>query len=413
MGRLQGPGWPPKLFLGKGLRQSCLRVRVRLDRDLGVRFCVNCLSCHSGVPASAVVVLLVGLLTPSCTIGESGSGPLNHAPIDPEYTGTWVVQYLPSESSCGDLGRRLETWRFLEDGPVEVRMYPDTNENGLFDDELLFTGQQDGVNLSLTGSYDCEGSETGCYFQADLEFITWGCLMGTVTQLKPDGCEETADVLVALIANPPSIDVSGVWQVNHVITWGTGLLELSIGAEFDEEWDIYQHTEGMWEGILEITDSEGRQFLGTVNNNQVILARSWSTGGVEYRYRYTNLLFDGALMEGDVFGTGFIEGPQEIAWDLVGSREEAGSSGLVFGGGGGEATGEAGCVELTDEHGQRIVVACPYGGGAQTHVPLEPGRWQVRHVGDARSLDVERGRWERLSLRRPEGKMRLSRARKR
>ena len=411
MGRLQGPGWPPKLFLGKGLRQSCLRVRVRLDRDLGVRFCVNCLSCHSGVPASAVVVLLVGLLTPSCTIGESGSGPLNHAPIDPEYTGTWVVQYLPSESSCGDLGRRLETWRFLEDGPVEVRMYPDTNENGLFDDELLFTGQQDGVNLSLTGSYDCEGSETGCYFQADLEFITWGCLMGTVTQLKPDGCEETADVLVALIANPPSIDVSGVWQVNHSITWGTGLLELSIGAEFDEEWEIYQHTEGMWEGILEITDSEGRQFLGTVNNNQVILVRSWSTGDVEYRYQYTNLLFDGDWMEGDAFGTGFIEGPQEIAWDLVGSREEAGSAGLVFGGGGGEATGEAGYVELIDEHGQRIVVTCPYGGGALTHVPLEPGRWRVRHAGDVRSLDVERGRWERLPLRRPRGQAQLSRAR--
>ena len=94
--------------------------------------------------------------------------------------------------------------------------------------------------------------------------------MGTVTQLRPDGCEETAEVLVARIANPPSIDVSGVWQISHEITWGTGLLELSIGAEFDEEWEIYQHTDGMWEGILEITDSEGRQFLGTVNNNQVI-----------------------------------------------------------------------------------------------------------------------------------------------
>lgn len=413
MGHLQDPWWSPNLCLNKGLRRHGLRVCARLGRDLGVRFCVNRLSRLFGAPTPAVVVLLVGLLTPSCTIGESGSDPLNHGPIVPEYTGTWVVQYLPTESSCGDLERRLETWRFLEDGPVEVRMYPDTNENGLFDDDLLFTGQQDGVNLSLTGSYDCEGSESGCYFQADLEFITWGCLMGTVTQLKPDGCEETADVLVALIANPPSIDVSGVWQVSHVITWGTGLLELSIGAEFEEEWVIYQHTEGMWAGILEITDSEGRQFLGTVNNNQVILVRRWSTGDVSYLYRYTNLRFEGDWMEGDAFGTGFIEGPQEIAWDLVGSREGGGSEGLVFGGGGGEATGETGYVELTDEHGERVVVACPYGGGAETHVPLEPGQWQVKHAGNERSLEVERGRWERLPLRRSKGRQALSRARER
>lgn len=353
----------------------------------------------AGVPTPAVVALLLGLVTPSCTIGESGSEPLNHGPIVPEYTGTWVVQFKPTESSCGDMDVRLETWRFLEDGPVEVRLYPDTNENGLFDDDLIFTGQQDGVHLSLTGSYDCEGVEGGCYFQADIEFITWGCLMGTVTQLRPDGCVETADVLIALIANPPSIDVSGVWDITHEVTWGTGLLELSIGATYEEEWVVYQHTEGFWAGLLEITDGEGRQFLGTVNNNQVILVREWHTGPVRYRYRYTNLRFEGDWMEGNAFGVGFLEGAQDIAWDIVGSRREEGSSGVMFGGGGGVPRGEASVVELVEERGERIVVVCPRGGGARTRVDLRPGRWRVRHGQDEVVLDVRGESWESLELR--------------
>jgi len=354
-----------------------------------------------GAKTPAVFALLVGLLAPSCTIGESGSDPLNYGPIVPEYTGTWVVQYLPVQSSFGDYERRLETWRFLEEGPIEVRMYPDTNENGLFDDELVFIGQQDGVNLNLNGGWECEGVETGCYFQADLEFITWGCVMGTVEQQRPDGCLEIAEVLVARISNPPSMDVSGVWNISHEITYGTGLLELSIGATFDEQWEIYQHPEGLWRGLLEITDSEGRQFLGSVNNNQVILVRSWSTGDVDYKYNFTNLLFDGDWMEGDAFGTGVIEGSQEIAWDIVGSRVGGGSEGLLIRGGGGEVSGDSGLIELSGERGQRIVVACPYDAKGATRVRLSPGPWRVRHAGQERRLDLRPGRWEQLTLPQP------------
>ena len=177
---------------------------------------------------------MVGLLAAGCAIGESGSDPLSHGPITPEYTGTWVVLYEPLESSCGDLEQRLETWRFLEDGPVEVAMYPDINENGLFDDEVVFTGQQEGMFLALMGNYVDTDPDIVSYFQANLEFITWGCLMGTVTQKFPDGCEETSKVTVARIANPPSIDINGVWNITHEVTHGTGLLELSVGAIFEE-----------------------------------------------------------------------------------------------------------------------------------------------------------------------------------
>ena len=157
----------------------------------GVLFCVNRRNRHLGASAPAAVALMVGLLAAGCAIGESGSDPLSHGPITPEYTGTWVVLYEPLDISCGDLEQRLETWRFLEDGPVEVAMYPDINENGLFDDEVVFTGQQEGMFLALMGNYVDTDPDIVSYFQANLEFITWGCLMGTVTQKFPDAVSYT------------------------------------------------------------------------------------------------------------------------------------------------------------------------------------------------------------------------------
>jgi hypothetical protein len=358
---------------------------------------------HLGASAPAAAALLVGLLAASCTIGESGSDPLNHGPITPEYTGTWVVLYEPLESSCGDLEPRLETWRFLQDGPVEVAMYPDINENGLFDDDVVFTGQQDGMFLGLMGHYVDTEPDIESYFQANIEFITWGCLMGTVTQKLPNGCEETAKVTVARIANPPSIDINGVWHITHAITHGTGLLELSVGASFEEEWTIYQHMDGLWRGLLEITDSAGQKFLGTVNNNQVILVRSWISGEIDYRYHFTNLIFQDGWMSGDAFGSGVIEGSQEIGWDLSGWQEEVGTSGLMFDGGGGEQRVEPALIELFGERGERCTVSCPRGGDLRTRVTLAPGRWRVRCEELETFVELGGADWRGLSLRPSRG----------
>ena len=312
--------------------------------------------------------------------------------------------YEPLESSCGNLETRLETWRFLQDGPVEVAMYPDLNENGLFDDDVVFTGHIDGVFLDLTGSYVDVDPEVESYFQANIEFITWGCLMGTVIQKFPDGCEETAKVTVSLLANPPSIDLNGVWNVTHLIKHGTGLLELSIGASFDEEWTIYQHMDGLWEGLLEITTSEGEEFLGTVNNNQVILARSWSSGGIDYRYHFTNLIFEDGVMFGNAFGRGVIDGIQEIGWDLSGWKEEAGSSGLVFDGGGGDLCADVKLcadsvpIELYGEQGEQLLLSCPRGGGLEIRVPLAAGLWRVRIGERELLLELEAEKWRELRL---------------
>jgi hypothetical protein len=342
---------------------------------------------------------MVGLLAAGCAIGESGSDPLSHGPITPEYTGTWVVLYEPLESSCGDLEQRLETWRFLEDGPVEVAMYPDINENGLFDDEVVFTGQQEGMFLALMGNYVDTDPDIVSYFQANLEFITWGCLMGTVTQKFPDGCEETSKVTVARIANPPSIDINGVWNITHEVTHGTGLLELSVGAIFEEEWTIYQHLDGLWRGLLEITDSAGQRFLGTVNNNQVILVRSWSSGGIDYRYHFTNLIFEDGAMFGDAFGAGFIDGMQEIGWDLSGWQEEVEFSGLIFDGGGGAPDAEPIVINLIGECGDHLRVRCPRGAGLKLRVPLAPGRWRVLSEEQDVMLWLDEAEWRRLRLR--------------
>ena len=161
--------------------------------------------------------------------------------------------------------------------------------------------------------------------------------------------------------------------------------------------------DGLWRGLLEITDSAGQKFLGTVNNNQVILVRSWTSGEIDYRYHFTNLIFQDGWMSGDAFGSGVIEGSQEIGWDLSGWQEEAGTSGLMFDGGGGEQRVEPALLELFGERGERWIVSCPRGGDLKARVTLAPGRWRVRCEELETLVELGGADWRGLSLRPSRG----------
>jgi hypothetical protein len=147
-------------------------------------------------------------------------------------------------------------------------------------------------------------------------------------------------------------------------------------------WDILQEDGGPLDGILRITDTFGRQFIGVVNNSQVILGRHFEDSIGLITYIYTLVQPDGDWLTGSVQAD--VEnsaGDHEISWYVEGFRAStvstpAGDTLILLYDDRPEGASESESVLLVGPSGEVLVEV---GGehGASAWVPVEPGRWSA------------------------------------
>ncbi|MAF66334.1 MAG: hypothetical protein CMJ84_11845 [Planctomycetes bacterium] len=344
------------------------------------------------VRTAALCSALATLTLTGC--GLSPAGDTSPAP-NLDLNGSWAMQFEPLDDYCQPSGVYEVRMIRLSRSGSETTIWLDLDGDDSFGENVSVQASIQGDTLRVNQEITWQDQEIR--IRADLRYVVWGYLTGTWSE-GPPGCGIEVGAAAMRMQNPPQLDVSGIWHLTETVQYATEELEYLTGMVSERTWYVSQNWEGATAGLLQIVDESGRHFLGLVNNDQVLLGRSFDVAGYQAFYTYTNLIVSPTWLEGSVLGEVEAGGGSDIAWGFEGWRE-AFPSNLVIDGDlvpGESASGTGFALSLTSADASLQVSLAA---GEELSLDLAPGPWRIAAPG-ARSVPVvlEPGSAARLPL---------------
>jgi hypothetical protein len=329
-----------------------------------------------------------------CGCGLSPAGGSAPAP-NLDLNGNWAMQFEPLDEFCQPTGTHEIRMIRLNHSGSGATIWLDLDGDDSFGENVSVQASIQGDTLHV--DQDITWQENEIRIRAELRYVVWGYMTGTWSE-GPPGCGIQVGAAAMRMQNPPLLDVSGIWYLTETVQYATGDLDYLTGMVSERTWTVSQNWEGATAGLLQIVDEEGRHFLGLVNNDQVLLGRSFDVAGYPAYYTYTNLIVSPTWLEGSVLGEIEVSGGCEIAWGFEGWRE-AFPSNLIIDGDLGPMDSLAGGDFEVSLTGAEVSLQIALGPGEELSLDLAAGRWWIEVPG-AGTLPVvlQPGRSARLPL---------------
>ncbi|MDP6538969.1 MAG: hypothetical protein QF903_08560 [Planctomycetota bacterium] len=273
-----------------------------------------------GVPDRGARRATLPTIVLTLALAGCGLSPAGDTSPDPDLdlNGNWAMQFEPLDEYCQPTGVSEVRMIRLSRSGSGARIWLDLDGDDSFGENVFVQATIQGDTLHVNQNITWQ--ETQVRIRADLRYVVWGYMTGTWSE-GPQGCGIEVGAAAMRMQNPPLIDVSGIWHLTETVQYATGELEYLTGMVSERTWYVSQHWEGATAGLLQIVDDTGRGFLGLVNNDQVLLGRSFDVDGYPAVYTYTNLIVSPTWLEGNVLGEAQVSGGSDLAWGLEGWRE--------------------------------------------------------------------------------------------
>jgi len=275
-----------------------------------------------------------GILAALCTACDTskdfasiGDGESSAAPV----AGSWIVGLRDLEVGCpaaslGGPGGEL-VLNIMQEGS-NATVYVDADGDGDFSELVQLPATVGATRLRASGSWTQGDQVVG--LELDLRYIVWGSMTGTAAvthspanpQPGTAACESLHAATVIKIGNPPQFNLGGAWSTTQRVAFANGPLQALTGSAEELEWTIAQSDDPARRGVFKIGSSDGRGYLGVVNDSQVITGGSFEVNGFPAHITYSTLNYHAneSKLAGQLLADYGPSGEYAIGWDVVALR---------------------------------------------------------------------------------------------
>jgi hypothetical protein len=309
--------------------------------------------------------LLMAALCTACDTSKDftpvGDGDSSAAPV----AGSWIVGLRDLDADCTDQllggpgGEML--LNIVQDGS-DATVYVDADGDGDFSELVQLPATVGAKRVRASGSWT-QGDQL-LSLELDLQYIVWGSMSGVAElahapatpQPGAAACESRHAATVIKIGNPPRFDLGGGWNASQRVAFANGPLQALTGSSDELDWTITQSDDPARSGLFKVDSSDGRAYMGMVNDSQIITGGSFELNGFPAHITYSTLNYhaDEAKLAGQLLADYGPAGEYTIGWDVVALR--AGDPALL--------------VATSDHGGRYLVVGCD---GLRVDFALAPG----------------------------------------
>ncbi|MEY2745236.1 MAG: hypothetical protein RL112_278 [Planctomycetota bacterium] len=348
--------------------------------------------------------IAAGLLAALCTACDTskdfapiGGGDSSAAPV----AGSWIVGLREIEPGCGaglvgGPGGEL-VLNIVQDGS-DATVYVDADGDGDFSELVQLQATVGATRVRASGSWTQGDQVVG--LELDLRYIVWGSMSGVADlshapadpQPGAAACESRHAATVIKIGNPPQFDLGGAWTTTQRVAFASGPLQALTGSTEALEWSIAQSADPARRGVFKVDSSDGRGYLGVVNDSQVIVGGSFELNGFPASVTYSTLNYhpNESKLAGQLLADYGPEGEYSIGWDVVALRAEEPALLVVASAGGGRFL-------VLGADGRRVELALAPGETARVELPEGPAMVRTRTsdlplrlaAGDERTIQLD------------------------
>lgn len=240
--------------------------------------------------------------------------------------GTWMLQTRILESACESTEGKSMVISVVQNGG-SAQIFLDADGDGSFAELIQLPASISGSRLRALGQYENGGWMH--HVDLTLEGIVWGSMTGRLElettpiagQADPmSGCVTSEAVTAIKIGNPPQFDLSGGWDVAQTTAFATGPLQALTGSTTDLGWKIRQDSDPFLRGVFTIGSSDDREYLGVVNDSQIIVGGTFTAYGYDFHVTYSTLNAHDDDMSGQLLAKYGPNKEFEIGWNIVAHR---------------------------------------------------------------------------------------------
>ncbi len=345
-----------------------------------------------------------GLLAALCASCDTSK---DFAPLDPgessaaPVAGSWIVGLRALEGDCGQAlfgGPASElTLNIVQEGS-SASVYVDADGDGDFSELVQLTATVGASRVRASGSWTQDGEAVE--LELDLEYIVWGSMAGraelsttAATQAGGAGACASSHAATAIkIGNPPQFDLGGAWTTTQRVAYASGPLQALAGSTSELDWNIRQSDSPTRRGVFTIASSDGRSYLGVVNDSQVIVGGSFDLNGFPAHITYSTLNYHDheSKLAGQLLADYGPAGEYTIGFDVVALRAPDPAF-LVA------SSARGGRWLVLGADGRRVELVLAPGGTARIELPEGPALvrtpandWPLRMAsGDERAIALD------------------------
>jgi hypothetical protein len=345
-----------------------------------------------------------GLLAALCASCDTSK---DFAPVDPgessaaPVAGSWIVGLRALEGDCGQAlfgGPASElTLNIVQEGS-SASVYVDADGDGDFSELVQLTATVGASRVRASGSWTQDGEAVE--LELDLEYIVWGSMAGraelsttAATQAGGAGACASSHAATAIkIGNPPQFDLGGAWTTTQRVAYASGPLQALAGSTSELDWNIRQSDSPTRRGVFTIASSDGRSYLGVVNDSQVIVGGSFDLNGFPAHITYSTLNYHDheSKLAGQLLADYGPAGEYTIGFDVVALRAPDPAF-LVA------SSARGGRWLVLGADGRRVELVLAPGGTARIELPEGPALvrtptndWPLRMAsGDERAIALD------------------------
>lgn len=322
-----------------------------------------------------------GLLAALCTSCDMSKGFTPSGVIEAQaapVSGTWIVGLRPLEQDCPTQDQAELVINIVQQGAT-AGVYVDVDSDGDFSELVQLQATVGATRVRATGSWtDSDGLVS---LDLDLEFIVWGSMSGTASMARTPSsaasealpCQSRHAATVIKIGNPPRFDLGGSWSATQRVAFANGPLQALTGSSEELDWAIAHSEDPTRLGVFKIGSSDGRSYLGVVNDSQVIVGGSFELNGFPANVTYSTLNYHAneSKLAGQLLADYGPAGEYSIGWDVVALRAEEPAFLVVASAGGGR------CLVLGAD-GRRVDLMLAPGETARVELPEGPAMVRTR-----------------------------------